>query len=91
MHRRAVFRPVTANAFDGARAYLKKRIGGRIDHEIDVAGNQILHSRTEADAIGYEPEACVRLFLKEQTADRRNTAGASRPLGCCWDRPSAMQ
>ena len=75
---------------NGARADLRKRIGGRVDHEIDLAGNRILHRRTEAHAIGHEPEACGRLLLEKQTTDRRNTARAGRPLGCAVGiRPSA--
>jgi hypothetical protein len=60
---------------------LRQRIGRRVDHEIDLAGDEILHGGAEAAAIRDEPEPCAGCSSKKQAAHGRYAAGPGRPLG----------
>src|SRR5205807_4523068 len=55
--------------------------GRRVDHEIDLASDEILHGGAETAAIGDEPELRAGCSSKKQAADRRYAARPGRTLG----------
>src|SRR5262249_62272187 len=60
---------------DRAGTYLRQGIRRRVNHEIDLATDQILHGRTEAAAIWDEPELRTGGSSEKQPADRRYPTG----------------
>ena len=52
-----------------------ERVRGLVEHDVDLAGDQVLHRRAAA-AIGHEPEAGAGRLLEIDGGDLRSAGGA---------------